>query len=189
MIEPGRIGDAKLGAQKSGSKFGHNFLKTIGFIAEALTMLAVEAMGRPCPMNKLMASGALICIGRRGGGCANEQVARRHLDEVARTVEGARAVERPAAAFAEFCAGRGDEGVHMRQPRGQIGTRRRRFALIILDLIDVEDPGGPGVEALGAVFVRFVRVGASVFGVHSPYLTMRDPLSPLRTWQPAPGIA
>ena len=47
MIEPGRIGDAKLGAQKSCSKLGHKFLKTIGFIAEALAMLAVEAMGAP----------------------------------------------------------------------------------------------------------------------------------------------
>ena len=126
-------------------------------------------------MNKLMASGALIRIGRRGGGRADEQVARRHLDEVARTVEGARAVERPAAAFAEFRAGRCDEGVHMRQPRGQIGTRRRRFALIILDLIDVEDPGGPGVEALGAVFVGFVRVGASVFRGPLPVLNNERP--------------
>ncbi len=47
MIEPGRIGDAKLGAQKSCSKLGHKFLETIGFIAEALAMLAVEAMGAP----------------------------------------------------------------------------------------------------------------------------------------------
>ena len=69
-----------------------------------------------------MKPGAFVTFGRCRGGRAREQLARRHLDEIACAVAALVAVERALSAFAEFSAGCGNEVIDVFEANRQILT-------------------------------------------------------------------
>lgn len=162
VIGAREVGDGKLGTEECSPELGDQLFERIGLVAEAFAELAVEAMLGPAGMNFLVQDGRIVGLGRRRGGCAGEQIARRHLDEIALAATVAMPVEGALAALADLDADGGDEGIDMGQAFGQIRPRCRWLDRKAVDLIDVKDVGGLGEQALAAVLVVGLAVAAAL---------------------------
>src|SRR5450631_2778846 len=102
MVRPWDIGDFKLGAEIGRGKFGDQFFGSVGVVAEARSVLASQTMFRSTPMRELVQPRGFVGLGWRRSIGADEQITRRHLDEVAIAVRRSVPVEGALSAFTKF---------------------------------------------------------------------------------------
>src|ERR1700722_4596288 len=106
VIRTRLIGDAEIGTKERGAEFGDQLLDRVGLIPETLPELAIAATRCARPVRQLGKDCRIVGFGRRARRGADESFARRHLNGIRRG-----AIEGSAAAVADGCAGRGDEGL------------------------------------------------------------------------------
>ena len=87
MIGPGLVRELEITAKEGSAELSDKFLHGVGFSAEAAGEIAVEAMLRPGPMNKLMQRGGVVALGRAGRGGADEAFRGREADLIGAGIE------------------------------------------------------------------------------------------------------